>query len=58
MSAISVTSSPESRRILALPPVDNKMIPRPANAVANATRPVLSDTESRARRIGESWVIV
>jgi hypothetical protein len=44
--------SPASASALAVPPVERISTPSSASLRANSTRPVLSDTESRARRIG------
>ena len=46
-------ATPESRRSLAVPPVEiSSMANSFCRARANSTMPVLSDTESSARRIG------
>src|SRR6185295_3690873 len=50
----SRTVSPASASALAVPPVEISSIPWPSSALAKSTRPVLSDTDSRARVIGRS----
>src|SRR5690606_33373209 len=50
-SLTSRTCRPASRIALAVPPVDNSSTPRLASARASSTSPVLSETESSARRI-------
>src|SRR3954454_23689289 len=56
-SLTSVTAIPAPRRALAVPPVDTSSTPRSDRRRAKPTRPVLSWTESRARRIGQ-WVML
>src|SRR5690606_38407558 len=48
-SDTSRTGRPASRIAFAVPPVDSRSTPRAASARARSTRPVLSDTDSRAR---------
>ena len=50
-SATSFTGSPSARSAAAVPPVEISSTPISCSARANATRPVLSETESSARRI-------
>src|SRR5512135_2618794 len=52
-SLTSITARPASRSALAVPPVDSSSTPASASARAKSTRPVLSDTESRAR-----WIFI
>ena len=49
----STTGSPASASTLAVPPVEISSMPSETSFVAKGTRPVLSETESSARRIGE-----
>ena len=49
-SATSVTSRPSERNARAVPPVETSSKPIPASARANGTRPLLSETDSSARR--------
>src|SRR5437879_9629387 len=49
-SATSRTGTPASRKSLAVPPVETISIPSAPRARANSTTPVLSWTETRARR--------
>jgi hypothetical protein len=51
-SATSVTVSPASRSVEAVPPVERSSTPLSARALAKSTSPVLSDTEMSAWRIG------
>jgi hypothetical protein len=48
----SITGSPASARLLAVPPVDTNSIPRETNLWAKGMSPVLSETESSARLTG------
>src|SRR5205085_6091023 len=48
---MSFTASPASRSALAVPPVEISSTPAAASVWAKVTRPVLSETESSARRI-------
>jgi len=50
-SATSRTVTPDSRSSLAVPPVERISTPKPTSAFASSTTPVLSWTETRARRI-------
>src|SRR5215472_10481304 len=50
----SSTLRPASRSVLAVPPVETRAMPRSESALAKSTSPVLSDTESNARRMGRS----
>src|SRR5512139_2809797 len=50
-SLTSITARPASRSALAVPPVESSSTPALASVRAKSTRPVLSDTESRARCI-------
>src|SRR4051812_38841899 len=50
-SETSRTSSPVSRSALAVPPVETNSTPRAAKARPRSARPVLSETESKARSI-------
>ena len=50
-SATSFTAMPASFSARAVPPVDRISTPRAASARAKSTRPVLSETEIRARSI-------
>src|SRR5512139_1371564 len=52
-SLTSITARPASRSALAVPPVESSSTPAPASARAKSTRPVLSETESRAR-----WIFI
>src|SRR3954452_6394984 len=47
----SRTSSPASRRALAVPPVETNSTPRAAKARPRSASPLLSETESKARSI-------
>src|SRR5882672_2054718 len=49
-SETSVTSSPASRSAAAVPPVERISTPRPARPRAKSATPVLSETETSARR--------
>src|SRR6478609_1696145 len=49
-SATSVTSSPASRSAAAVPPVERISTPRAARPLAKSPTPVLSETETSARR--------
>ena len=49
-SETSRTARPASRMAFALPPVDSSSTPRAASARASSIRPVLSETDSNARR--------
>src|SRR5690606_26320158 len=51
-SDTAVTGRPASRRCFAVPPVEISSMPSSARPRAKSTRPDLSDTESRARRVG------
>src|SRR5262245_44296014 len=53
-SETSVTARPAWRSVWAEPPVDSSCTPRSARERASSIRPLLSETESRARRIGRS----
>src|SRR6476469_3848620 len=57
-SEIARTSMPASSSSRAVPPVDTISMPRPASPRAKSTMPVLSETDSNARRIRTSpgWV--
>src|SRR5690606_5651088 len=57
-SETSRTASPASRRARAVPPVESSSTPRAARALASSTRPVLSDTDSRARRRGRRSTVI
>src|SRR5690606_33142243 len=46
----SMTAKPASRRAFAVPPVESRVTPCRVSARASSTRPVLSETESSARR--------
>src|SRR5215210_647288 len=52
--SIDRTVSPASRSCAAVPPVETSSTPRAARPRANSTTPVLSDTDSSARRIRTS----
>src|SRR5690606_17428695 len=56
-SDTSRTASPASRIAFAVPPVDSSSTLRAASARASSTSPVLSETDSSARRTG-SWSAV
>ena len=56
-SDTSFTGTPASRSALAEPPVDRISTPLAASACANGTRPVLSETEISARRMGTMSVM-
>src|SRR5690606_25430122 len=56
-SYTSRTASPASRIAFAVPPVDSSSTLRAASARASSTSPVLSETDSSARRTG-SWSAV
>src|SRR5262249_11816048 len=47
--SIGRTSSPPSRSVAAVPPVETSSTPRAANPRANSTTPVLLETDNRAR---------
>ena len=49
-SETSVTAMPASAIAFAVPPVETSSTPALGSAVAKSTSPVLSETESRARR--------
>ena len=49
-SLTSVTSRPASRSVRAVPPVEMSCTPSAASPRARSTSPVLSDTDSSARR--------
>ena len=53
-SSIARTSSPAASSAWAVPPVEMISTPRSESPFANSTIPVLSDTESTARRIRTS----
>src|SRR5664280_480048 len=57
-AATSMTSRPASFSALAVPPVDTSSTPKPASAVAKSMRPVLSDTDSKARTMRRGWLIM
>src|ERR1700738_1530133 len=57
-SATSVTGTPAAARVCADPPVEIRVTPRAASALANATIPVLSLTEISARRIGRGLAVI
>ena len=50
-SETSRTGRPASRNAFAVPPVDSSSTLRAASARASSTRPVLSETDSSARRM-------
>ncbi len=50
-SETSRTGRPASRMAFALPPVESSCTPRCASAVASSMRPLLSETDSKARRM-------
>src|SRR5262245_51008927 len=52
----SVTFRPAWRSVCAEPPVDSRSTPRSLKERATSTNPLLSETESSARRIGRSGV--
>src|SRR5437879_2012474 len=51
MSLMSCTFSPASASVLRVPPVEISSTPKLAKSLANSTRPVLSLTLSKARRM-------
>src|SRR5215213_2207931 len=53
-SSIARTLRPAASSACAVPPVDTSSIPRASSPLAKSTMPVLSDTESTARRIRTS----
>ncbi len=54
-AATSVTGRPASRSARAVPPVDTSSKPARARPAANAASPVLSETDSSARRGAGTW---
>src|SRR5690606_20630054 len=57
-SLTSLTGSPASRIARAVPPVDSSSMPRADSARARSTRPVLSETDSSARRTGRRSAVI
>src|SRR5689334_24150791 len=53
-SEMSETARPASRNALAVPPVEISATPWRARPLAKSTSPVLSETDSNARRMGRS----
>ena len=57
-SATSITLRPASFSALAVPPVETSSTPWPASSRGEIDRPVLSDTDNRARVMRRGWLVM
>ena len=53
-----MTFSPAAAIAFAVPPVETSSTPWPASARANSIRPVLSETDNRARVTRRGWSVM
>ena len=55
---LTLTFSPAPAIAFVVPPVETSSMPWPANARANSTRPVLSETDNKARVTRRGWSVM